>query len=83
MYEPSLISLVSQNTKLIAYELENNKMMLDFSDDILINDVILEEVIYQITESVFENYDVDDILLKVNGSDWVETSKCCGNKFLR
>ena len=53
-------------------------MRLNFSSDILFNDNILEEVIYQVTQSVFENYDVDKVVLQVNGNSVNEIDKCCG-----
>lgn len=80
IYESSLMSLLPQNTELINYEIENNKISLNFSNDIFFNDNVIEEVVYQLTESVFSNYDVDDVALQVNGSDYVDISRCCGIK---
>ena len=80
IYEPSLMSLLNQNTQLINYQIENNNMHINFSNDILSNDNILEEVIYQVSESVFENYDVEKVILEVNKNKYSEVNKCCGIK---
>lgn len=80
IYEPSLMSLLNPNTQLINYEIENNNMYINFSNDILSNDNILEEVIYQVSESVFENYDVEKVILEVNENKYSEVNKCCGIK---
>ena len=55
-------------------------MNINFNNSILSNDNILEEVIYQITESVFDNYDVDKINIMVDGKDNIEVNRCCGIK---
>ena len=80
IYEPSLMSLMKEKTELINYEIENDIMRLNFSNDIMFNDNIIEEVVYQVTQSVFDNYNVDKVLLQVNGKTFVETSRCCGIK---
>ena len=80
IYEPTLLSLLNQDVELINYEIENKAMNINFNNSILSNDNILEEVIYQITESVFDNYDVDKINIMVNGKDNIEVNKCCGIK---
>lgn len=80
IYEPSLISLIPQNTQLINYEIDDNNMNINFNNDIVFNDTILEEVVYQISESVFENYSVDEINIQVNGNDFLKTTRCCGIK---
>ena len=72
IYEPTLLSLLNQKAKLMDYEIENDKMNLNFSSNILLNDKILEEVIYQLTQSVFENYDVNSISIKVEGKEYIE-----------
>ena len=80
IYEPSLMSLMKEKTELINYEIENDTMLLNFSSDIMFNDSILEEVVYQVTQSVFDNYDINKVVLQVNGKDIVETERCCGIK---
>ena len=80
IYEQSLMSLMQEKTKLINYEIENDTMLLNFSSDIMFNDDIQEEVIYQVTQSVFDNYDLDKIVLQVNGKEIVEAERCCGIK---
>ena len=74
------MSLLSQDTRLINYEEENSTMNINFNNSILSNDNILEEVVYQITESVFDNYDIDNINIQVDGNKKVEVSRCCGIK---
>ena len=78
VYEPSLLSLIPQNTQLINYEIDNDTMTINLSNNILLDDNILEEVVYQITNSVFENYDVEKINIQIKGEKIIETSKCCG-----
>ena len=72
IYEPTLLSLLNQKAKLMDYEIENDKMNLNFSSNILLNDKILEEVIYQVTQSVFENYDLNSISIKVEWKEYIE-----------
>ena len=80
IYESSLISLLSQDTELINYEVENNIMNLNFNQNILSNNKLLEEIIYPISQSVFDNYDVDTVVFKINGNLVSEVSRCCGIK---
>jgi len=59
IYETNLMSYLNSNTKLIDYELDNDKIKLNFNNSILddINkDNILEEVIYTISFSVEDLY---------------------------
>ena len=83
IYESSLLSLLNQNTELINYEIEEDVMRLNFNQNIFTNEKILEEVTYPISESVFDNYDVESVVFQVNGKDITETTKCCGIKIIK
>lgn len=76
VYESNLISLLDKNTKLLNYEIQNDSMILDFTNSIFLDqDEILEEVIYSISYSVFANYDVSNVVFKVNGEEYVKKSQ--------
>jgi len=70
IYELNLMSFLNKDTKLLNYELIDNEMILNFNDSIF-NDEnqILEEVIYTISYSVFDNYDVDRLVFQVEGEE--------------
>lgn len=73
VYESNLISLLDKNTKLLNYEIQNDSMILDFTNSIFLDqDEILEEVIYSISYSVFANYDVSSVVFKVNGEEYAK-----------
>ena len=66
IYEPNLISFLNSKTELINYEITDDIMMLNFNNSIFMNDgSILEEVVYEITNSVFDNYDVNKVIFNV------------------
>ena len=66
IYEPNLISLLNSNTKLLNYEINDDIMTLNFNNSIFISDGnVLEEVVYTISNSVFDNYDIDKIIFNV------------------
>ncbi len=69
IYEDNLMSFMNLNTKLEKYELKNDSMYLTFNNYILDNledKKILEEVIYSISLSVKDNYNVKDVIFLVN-----------------
>lgn len=73
IYESNLVSLLNKNIKLLNYEIKNDVMTLDFNNSIFLeNNEILEEVIYSISYSVFANYDVENVVFKVNGENFIE-----------
>lgn len=73
IYEPNLVSFLNQNTELINYEIDNDVMMLNFNNSIFMNDSeILEEVVYSIMYSVFDNYEVEEVILKVDNKEIVK-----------
>jgi len=70
IYEPNLVSYLNQNTELINYELDTDTMILNFNTSIFMNDKeILEEVVYSISYSVFDNYDVEEVIFQVNSEE--------------
>lgn len=71
IYEPNLVSYLNQKTELINYEINEDTMILNFNNSIFMyDDIILEEVIYTISYSVFDNYDVDAIVFRVEDEDF-------------
>jgi hypothetical protein len=70
IYEPNLVSYLNQNTELINYELDSDTMLLNFNTSIFMEDKeILEEVVYSISYSVFDNYDVEEVVFRVNNEE--------------
>lgn len=68
--EVNLISFLNSNVKLIDYQIENDIFFLNFDDYLFdSNDKILEEVIYTISYSIFDNYDVNMVMFLVNGEE--------------
>lgn len=70
IYESNLITLLDKNLKLLNYEIESDKMILNFNNSIYLeNEKVLEEVIYSISYSVFDNYDVEEVIFKVDNEE--------------
>lgn len=70
IYEPNLMSFLNSNVELLDYHEENNVMFLNFNDYLFdSNDKLLEEVIYSIAYSVFDNYDVNMVMFEVNSQE--------------
>lgn len=69
IYENSLISMLNQNTELLDYSINDQIMTLNFNENIYNNEKLLETVTYEISESVFDNYDVDNIIFQINGKN--------------
>lgn len=68
IYESNLMSFLNSNVSLLGYEEKNDIMFLNFNDYLFDgNDKILEEVLYSIAYSVFDNYDVSMVSFLVNG----------------
>lgn len=75
IYESNLITLLDKNIKLVDYEINNDTMILNFNNSIFMEkDSILEEVVYTISYSVFANYDVDEVVFKVNNEEILKKS---------
>ena len=71
-----MISLLNNNTELINYEINDDIMLLNFNNSIFISDGnILEEVIYTISNSVFDSYDVNKVVFNVENKTISEISK--------
>ena len=64
------MSFLNSNIKLLEYREEDDIMYLNFNDYLFDgNDKVLEEVIYTISYSIFDNYDVNMVMFQVNGED--------------
>lgn len=73
IYEPNLMSFLNSNTKLLDYNEQENLMTVNFNNAIFDGDSkILEEVSYTLAYSVFDNYDVSQVIIQVDGKN-VET----------
>lgn len=73
IYEPNLMSFLNQDTELLDYRIEDNLMILNFNDSIFTDESqILEEVVYSLAYSVFDNYDVNEVVLQVNNQEIVK-----------
>ncbi|MBR4619052.1 MAG: GerMN domain-containing protein [Bacilli bacterium] len=70
IYEPNLMSFLNTDVKLNSYNKEENVFFLDFNSNLYDkNNKILEEVVYSISYSVFDNYDVLSIVFSVDGEN--------------
>lgn len=70
IYEDNLMSFLHKNLELLEFQEKDNMMILDFNEYLFgKNDKILEEVLYTLSYSVFDSYDVNCILYKVNGQN--------------
>jgi germination protein M len=74
----NLDSYLNYNTKLVSNTLNDTEMVLDFNEYIL-NDTdnieILDEVIDTISLSIHDNYNIEDIVFKVNGKEIYKNKK--------
>ena len=67
------MSFLNSNTKLLDYKEQENLMTVNFNNAIFDGDSkILEEVSYTLAYSVFDNYDVSQVIIQVDGKN-VET----------
>jgi germination protein M len=81
IYESNLMSFLNSNIKLLNYNLDNNIMTLDFNEYIF-SDMnsknILEEVVYGIAYSIYDNYDVNEVVFRYNNEKVIDCiSKVC------
>ena len=77
IYETNLMSYLNSNVNLIDYSLDNKILSLNFNDSILTdntNDKILEEVIYTISLSVMDNFEVEEVSFLVNNEEIYKNS---------
>ena len=69
-YENNLMSYVNKDINLINYKLENEILTLNFDNSLYSNNTqILEEVIYAISLSLNDNYNIKEIVFKVNNKE--------------
>lgn len=67
IYESNLMSFLHSNVQLLDYYEQENVLFLNFNDYLFdSDDKILEEVLYSIAYSVFDNYDVSMVMFEVN-----------------
>ena len=70
IYEPNLMSVLNSKVELLNYKEENDVLFLNFNDYLYEkDDKILEEVIYSIAYSVFDNYSVNMVMFEVNSKE--------------
>ena len=70
IYEENLMSFLNSKVKLIDYKEENDTLILNFNEYLFDSkDKVLEEVIYCLGYSVFDNYDVSMVMFEVNGQE--------------
>ena len=67
-----LVSYVNSNVELIESREDNDTLILNFNNFLFDNN---DEVLYCISYSVFDNYDVDMIMLEVDGKNIDQISK--------
>ena len=73
IYEPNLMSFLNSNAELIEYKEQENIMTLNFNNAIFdSNSKVEEEVKYTLAYSIFDNYDVNQVLIQVDGKN-IET----------
>ena len=67
IYESNLMSFLHSNVALLDYYEQENVLFLNFNDYLFdSDDKVLEEVLYSIAYSVFDNYDVSMVMFDVN-----------------
>ncbi len=82
LYEGNLISFLNSNTVLLDYQEDDGIMRLNFNDYIMDgNDKLVEEVIYTISLSVFDNYPSEMVSFEVNGEVVSHVSRSDLNKY--
>lgn len=77
IYETNLMSYLNSNVSLIDYALDDKNLTLNFNDGILNDnnsDKILEEVIYTISLSVMDNFEVEEVSILVNNEEIYKNS---------
>ena len=71
----NLNSYINNNLEIVSHEVNKDKMNLIFNEYILDKDksVLLEEVKYAIAESIFDNYDVNEIVFNTKDRNNIAT----------
>ena len=70
IYQTDLVSFLSNNAKLLDYEIEENKVKLNFNQyllDTFYDDSLLEEVKYAISNSIKDSLNINNIEILING----------------
>ena len=66
-----LISYINYNTKLIDYKEDNNILVLNFSKELKDDNTVSEDkILNTISYSVFDNYDVNMVMFKIEGETY-------------
>lgn len=71
-YESNLMSYLNYNAKLLDYSFNDNELDLNFNEylfDSLQDQKVLEEVIYSISYSIMDNYEVSKVNFFVNNKE--------------
>jgi len=72
VYKPNLISYLNSNTEIISVNENNEEISINFNNAIF-NDIntknILEEVIYTISMSINDNFDVENVIFNVENEE--------------
>ena len=69
IYDSSLMSYLREDTELINYQIEDELMLLNFNNNLFNNEKLLEEVSYTLAYSIFDTYNVNTVLLEVDGEE--------------
>lgn len=70
IYQTDLVSFLSSNAELLDYEIEENKVKLNFNQyllDTFYDDSLLEEVKFAISNSIKDSLKVKEIEIQING----------------
>lgn len=77
MPKKNLMSFLNSKTNLTDFKIKDKKMEVCFSENIF-NDFdkkdILEEVLYTISLSIYDNYDVEEVIFQVNNQEIAKTT---------
>ena len=71
IYQTDLVSFLNNNAKLLDYEIEENKIKLNFNQyllDTFYDDSLIEEVKYAISNSIKDSLNINEIEIQVNGN---------------
>lgn len=72
VYKPNLMSYLNNNTKLLSVNKNEDELVINFNNAIF-NDIntkeIIEEVIYTISMSINDNYDVNTVVFNVEDEE--------------
>ena len=71
------MSFLNSNTNLVDFKIQDKKMTVCFNENIF-NDFdkkdILEEVLYTISLSIYDNYNVEEVIFEVNNQEIAKTT---------